>query len=70
MKKYVMTFCMLVSQYYVIYAYQLGYTVIQKLFDRKYIIDNKVQGKLVSWIHDYHSALTMEYSEVLIGHST
>ena len=26
---------------------------ISKNFDRKYFIDNKVQGKIFSWIHDF-----------------
>ena len=29
------------------------YTVVCKLYDRKYFIDNKVQGKIFSWIHDF-----------------
>ena len=26
-------------------------TIVCKLFNRKYFIDNKVQGKIFSWIH-------------------
>ena len=28
------------------------YTIVRKLFDRKYFIDNEVQGKIFSLIHD------------------
>ena len=28
-------------------------TEVWKLFNTKYFIDNKVQGKLLSWIHDF-----------------
>ena len=29
------------------------YTVVWKLFDRKYFIDIKIQGKIFSWMHDF-----------------
>ena len=29
------------------------YTVVWKLFERKCFIDNKIQGKIFSWMHDF-----------------
>ena len=33
--------------------YYTWYIVVWKLFDRKYFIDNKIQGIIFSWVHDF-----------------
>ena len=39
------------------YSFYIGWpcvdTIVRKLFDRNYFIDNEIQGKIFSWIHDY-----------------
>ena len=35
-----------------------NYTVV-KIFDRKYFIDKKIQGKIFSWIHDFLEIFTL-----------
>ena len=36
-------------------------TIVCKLFNRKYFIDNKVQGIIVSWIHYFLEIFYLEY---------
>ena len=36
------------------------YTIVRKLFDRKYFIDNEVQGKIFSLIHDLLNFFTLD----------
>ena len=36
------------------------YTILRKLFDRKYFIDNEVQGKIFSLIHDLLNFFTLD----------
>ena len=45
-------------------------TVIWKLFNRKYFIDNKVQGKIFSWIRDFSKYFYLEYISLAIFHAT
>ena len=46
------------------------YTVVRKLFDRKYFIDNKIQGKIFSWLHDFLEIFYLEHISLMIIHAT
>ena len=50
------------------YVHTHAYTVVRKLFDRKYFIDNKVQGKIFLWIQDLLKYLYLEYISLAIIH--
>ena len=45
--------CVPICTFMFVYMYEHVYTIARKCFDRKYFIDNKNQGKIFSWIHDF-----------------
>ena len=48
---------------------EMKITIVQKLLDRKYFIDNRIQGKMFSWIHDYLKYFCLEHILLMIIHA-
>ena len=48
--------------------FMYGKAVVWKLFDRKCSIDNKLQGKIFLWIHDFLEILYLEHILLVIIH--
>ena len=36
-------------------------TIVRKLSNKKYFIDNRIQGKIFSWIHNYLKYFYLEH---------